>query len=371
MKREQEQAIFQDLEKKMVLLAGPRQVGKTTLAKEIGKKFKKTTYLNYDQLMDRQTIADQAWLPDCELIILDEIHKMPLWKNYLKGLFDTKPKHQRVLVTMSARLETFNRVGDSLAGRFFLHRLLPFSPSECHKLGRPIELDMFLGRGGFPEPLFAKSELDAKRWRQQYIDSLLRVDVFDFDNIQNMNAIQLVFELLRSRVGSPISYASIARNIGISPNTVKKFIEIFEALYIVFRVTPYSKNIARSLLKEPKVYFFDAGLVKGDKVVKLENFVAVSLLKHTYAKVDYEAKAYRLHYLQTKERHEVDFALVHDDEVERLIEVKSSSRELGKGLSYFHNKYAIPSIQLVKDLPHESVQSGIELRNLERFLTDL
>ena len=134
-------------------------------------------------------------------MILDEIHKMPNWKNYLKGVYDTKPSHQKILVTGSARLEVFNQVGDSLAGRYFLHRLMPFSPAELEKIGKNVDLERFMVRGGFPEPFLCDDAVDAKRWRLQYVDSLLRTDVLDFENIHNLNAIRLVFELLRERVG--------------------------------------------------------------------------------------------------------------------------------------------------------------------------
>ena len=264
MRRYQKSAILRDLDKKMVLLAGPRQAGKTWLAKNIGEDFPNTVYLNYDHNEDRKMIHDTAWLSSTELLILDELHKMPQWKNYLKGVYDTKPKSLKILVTGSARLDIFNQVGDSLAGRYFIHRLMPFSPAELSKVGASVNLDQLMERGGFPEPYLAKQAIDAERWRLQYTDSLIRTDVLDFDNIQNLRAIQLVFELLREKVGSPISYKSIAEDVAVSPHTVKKYIDILEALYIVFRVTPYSKNIARSLLKEPKIYFFDNGLVKGN-----------------------------------------------------------------------------------------------------------
>ena len=130
MERVQKKAILKDLEKKMVLLAGPRQSGKTTLAKSIGLEFSSSLYLTYDRMEDRKILSEEAWLPSTELLILDEIHKMPQWKNYLKGVFDTKEPHQKILVTGSARLELFNHVGDSLAGRYFLHRLMPLSPAE-------------------------------------------------------------------------------------------------------------------------------------------------------------------------------------------------------------------------------------------------
>lgn len=371
MERAQKQAILRDLEKKMVLLAGPRQAGKTTLAKEIASDFASSVYLNYDRLEDRKIIAKEAWLPSIDLIVLDEIHKMRKWKNYLKGIYDTKKPQQKILVTGSARLEVFNQVGDSLAGRFFLHRLLPLSPAECEKVHEPYSIDRFLERGGFPEPFLAKEALDAERWRLQYIDSLLRVDVLEFDHIQNLNAIRLVFELLRERVGSPISYTSIAQDVGIAPNTVRKYIQILEVLYIVFRVSPFSKNIARSLLKEPKIYFFDSGLVVGDKGCKFENFVANCLLKHSYGKIDYGAKNYSLKYLQTKEKQEVDFALVCNNKIEKIIEVKYSDSEVSPHLRYFHEKYKLPAMQLVKELKRERVDREIEVMEAGHLLKTL
>lgn len=371
MERYQKKAIVRDIEKKMVFLTGPRQAGKTTLAKEIAKEYESSIYLTYDHFEDRKIILEEGWIPSVELIILDEIHKMPKWKNYLKGVYDTKLEHQKILITGSARLEVFNKVGDSLAGRFFLHRLLPFSPAECEKVGHKAPLDRYIQRGGFPEPFLSSNAIDADRWRLQYIDSLLRIDVLDFENIQNLNAIRLLFELLRERVGSPISYSSLAEDIAIAPNTVKKYIQILEALYIVFRVTPFSKNIARSLLKEPKIYFFDTGLVKGDNGIKFENLTALSLLKHCYATIDYQGKLLHLKYLQTKEKHEVDFALVNDKKIEKIIEVKHADSSIHVGLRYFHEKYRLPAVQIVQELKKERLDRGIQVLQGEKFLKSL
>ncbi|NGX52058.1 MAG: hypothetical protein KR126chlam5_00351 [Candidatus Anoxychlamydiales bacterium] len=371
MERYQKKAILKDLKKKMVLLSGPRQAGKTTLSKMIAKEHKSSVYLTYDRLEDRKIILDEGWLESTELIILDEIHKMPEWKNYLKGIYDTKSSFQKILVTGSARLEIFNRVGDSLAGRYFLHRLMPLSPAECEKVNQKYTIDKFLQRGGFPEPFLAESLIYANRWRLQYVDSLLRVDVLDFENIQNLNAITLLFEMLKERVGSPISYTSIAQDLAVSPNTVKKYIQILEALYIVFRVTPFSKNIARSLLKEPKIYFFDTGLVKGNSGIKFENLVATCLLKHIMAKIDYKAEMYSLNYLHTKEKHEVDFALVKDDKIEKIIEVKNRNHTISKNLYYFKEKYNLTAIQVVKELKREKMQNGVKVMRGLNFLKNL
>ncbi len=369
--RAQKDLILKDLPKKMVFLVGPRQAGKTWLAKEILKEYSDGVYLNYDNFEDRSIIKKAAWKSSTSLLILDELHKMPDWKNYIKGIYDTKPEHQQILVTGSARLDVFRQVGDSLAGRYFAHHLLPFSPAELKHTDYARDTERFLTRGGFPEPFLAEDPVDADRWRNQYIDSLLRTDVFEFDNIENIKNMQLVFELLRARVGSPISYKSIAEDVNIAPNTVRKYIHILESLYIVFRVTPFAKNIARSLKKEPKLYFFDTGLVKRDVGAKLENHVASCLLKHVMATNDYEGKNYALHYLRTKDGVEVDFALVNDGKVEQILEVKNSDASLHRALSAFQKKYNFTAKQLVYDLRQERIDNSVEITNLTEYLLSL
>lgn len=206
----------------------------------------------------------------------------------------------------------------------------------------------------------------------QYIDGLIRTDILDFEKIHDFKTIQLLLELLRTRVGSPISYSSLARDLACSANTVKRYIEIFEALMIVFKVTPYHKNIGRSLLKESKVYFFDNGMVKGNDGIKFENFVAISLLKHQQAVEDYQGVRTKLSYIRTKDKKEIDFALVVDNEIDTVIEVKLSDMKLNPSLLYFQKKYQFPkAIQLVKNLKNERMEASIEVRNAVSFLTIL
>ncbi|MBI2603835.1 MAG: ATP-binding protein [Deltaproteobacteria bacterium] len=371
MKRIQKQAILKDLEKKIVLLVGPRQAGKTWLAKDLALAFKNSVYLNYDQILDREIINAQSWLPTTDLLILDELHKMENWKNYLKGVYDTKSQSMRILVTGSARLDIYDQLGDSLAGRYFRHRLLPLSLAELTQIPEVLALDRLISRSGFPEPYLAENEVEANRWRLQYINSILSTDVFEMDKIYNFKAMQLVFNLLRSRVGTPVSYQSLAEDVIVSPTTIKKYIQVLEALFVIFRVTPYSKNIARSLLKEPKLYFFDTGLVQGDDGAKLENLVAVSLLKHSYALTDYQAEETALHYLRTKDGMEVDFALTRQEKIESIIEVKLSDSTPSRALIHFHEKYQYPAIQLVKLVRHEHEKNGIKILDVTRFLSGL
>ncbi len=367
MERKQKQQIISDLSKKMVFLTGPRQVGKTWLAKDIARDFPDSVYLNYDSLVDRKIIMTEAWLPRTDLLILDELHKMPMWKNYLKGVFDTKPEGMKILVTGSARLEVFRQSGDSLAGRFFRHRLLPLSPADFDDQN----LERLMTRGGFPEPFLAEDDRDADRWRMQYVDGLIRSDILDFEKIHDFKSMQMVLELLRSRVGSPVSYASIAEDVQISPNTVKKYIQILESLFIVFRVPPFAKNIARSIIKEPKIYFFDTGMVNGDEGIRFENTVALSLLKHVCHQEDCLGKPWTLNYLRTKDKDEVDFCLVNNDRPELMIEAKRSDASPARSLMVFHKKYQIPGMQLVLHLKTEKVENGIEVRRGNDYLKTL
>ena len=371
MRRVQKQAIIEDLSKKMVFIVGPRQAGKTWLAKDIARSFNKPVYLNYDSSFDRELIHAQNWHTSTDLLILDELHKMPSWKNYLKGLYDTKTQHLKIIVTGSARLRAFSQAGDSLAGRYFVHHLLPLSISELKQLEQPLSIEKLIERSGFPEPYLAKKSIDAKRWRLEYINSLITVDVLDFEKITNLKALRLLLNLLRRKVGSPISYQSISEDIAIAPVTVKKYIDVLEALYIVFRVTPYSKNIARSILKEPKIYFFDTGLVEGDKGAKFENLVAISLLKHCYAKRDYLAEECELHYIRTKDKKEIDFAIANTSRLEQLIEVKYANGALSKTLKTFHDKYHLPSVQVVRKLTHERTIDEINIVKALTFLEQL
>jgi predicted AAA+ superfamily ATPase len=371
MERQQKQNVINDLKKKMVFITGPRQVGKTWLAKEIARLFPRSVYLNYDSVGDRKIIKDEAWLEDTTLLVLDELHKMDGWKNYLKGVYDTKPDGMMILVTGSARLEAFRQQGDSLAGRFFRHRLLPFSPAEVVQTGESVDPAVFLSRGGFPEPFLADNMIDANRWRMQYIDGLIRTDILDFEKIHDFKTIQLILELLRSRTGSPVSYQSIAEDVSVSSNTVKKYIQILESLFIIFKITPYSRNIARSLLKTPKIYFYDTGMVNGDEGAIFENMVAMCLLKHVYARVDLEGKPASLNYIRTKDGAEVDFCLVQDNIPELLIEVKRSEARPTRALMNFSKRYDIPAMQLVLHLKRERMDNGVKICQGMKYLESL
>ncbi len=367
--------IATDLRRKMVLLTGPRQVGKTTLCRQVMTGFPPAQYLNWDVLGDRNILNRQSWNPNAGLLALDEIHKMPDWKNWLKGAVDGKPAGQALLVTGSARMETWRQSGDSLAGRYLAFRLHPLSVREWRDQqggSAAAALARILERGGFPEPCLAEKTEDADRWRRQYFTDLIREDVLEFSRLQEINTMRLFVELLRERVGSPLSLASIARDLAVSPTTLKRYLDILQALYIVFAVPPWHRNLARAILQTPKVYFFDTGLVRGDEGIRLENAVATMLLKQVHFFQDVHGRPAGLYYLRTKDGAEVDFALGDDNQLAHLVECKLSDNSPHRALANFASRFpGVEAIQLVRDLRQEEYRSGIRITDAAEWLAGL
>ena len=272
-------------------------------------------------------------------------------------------------------METFRQSGESLAGRYLRLRLHLLSVRELKDEMPPREaLDLINNLGGFPEPLLSGSERKAARWRNQYFSDLVREDIMDFSRIQEMKSIRLMVELLRERTGSPLSLNSLSGDLQVSPNTVKKYLDILESLYIVFTVRPFHRNIARSILKEPKVYFFDSAYIRGDEGARLENTVACSLLKHCHYQQDVTGRSLELNYLRTKDKREVDFLLSREGTPQEMIEVKLSGREISRHLLYFKTRYPeIKAVQIVQNLRQEEYhrERDIHLCNAGRYLSEL
>ncbi|MDP2230709.1 ATP-binding protein [Methylotenera sp.] len=375
MKRYLDDLVLNDLANKVVVLTGPRQVGKTTLSKHLMHSFTNAQYLNWDVLADRAVLQRQSWNPRAELLVMDEIHKMPNWKAWLKGVADSRLDGQALLVTGSARMDTFRQAGDSLAGRYFAFRLHPISVREwCtqQNVSPAVALDHLLERGGFPEPCLAPDAIHADRWRAQYFTDLIREDVLEFSRLHEINTMRLFVELLRERVGSPLSLASIARDLAVSPATLKRYLEILQALFIVFTVHPWHHNIARAILQAPKVYFFDTGLVRGGEGVRLENAVAGMLLKQVNFLRDSAGKEVDLHYIRTKDDAEIDFALSEGAKLTQLIECKLGDNKPHRALMRFALQFPdAQAVQIVYNLRQEEYRNGIVITDAATWLAQL
>ena len=335
-----------------MLLSGPRQAGKTTLSKQLGLSF---AYLNFDSAEDRALLRAAEWDREVELVIFDELHKMRKWKGWLKGVYDTEGIPPSMLVTGSARLEVFRRGGDSLAGRHFLHRLHPFTVREVRRSVRPADaLERILTLGGFPEPFLANDATHARRWRRGHLDTILREDLIDLERVRDVRSVEILVDLLRGRVGGTVSLSSLARDLQTSAHTVKHWLQILENLYVIFPVRPHHRNIARSLLKESKYYFYDTGAVAAagvDAGAVLENAVACALLRELHLVEDFTGRKTALRFLRDKEKREVDFLVSIDDRPRQLVETKLSDDSFSPAL--FHFLKFLPgteALQVVKTL---------------------
>ena len=328
-------ALARDLGRKILLVTGPRQCGKTTLSRMLAADHQ---YLSHDLAEHRLLLADKAWDRQAGLVIFDELHKMDGWKAWLKGIVDVEGMPPALVVTGSARLSAFRRVGDSLAGRHFEFRLHPLDLKElAAQSERPLgeAFERLLRVGGFPEPYLDGSARFHARWRRSHVDLILKEDLVTLTAVRDVQSIGTLIELLRSRVGSPVSAGSLARDLGKSPTTVRHWLGLLEDLYVVFKVVPWHRNVARALLKEPKYYFFDTAMVIGDDGARLENLVACALIKDVERAIDVDGDEIGLHYVRDKEGREVDFVLVKEGRPRALVEVKWSDAERAPSLRRF------------------------------------
>ncbi|MFH1760666.1 MAG: ATP-binding protein [bacterium] len=360
--------------KQMVFLSGPRQTGKTTFARIIQKSCKNSLYYNYDLPGSKKTIIDNpAFFQDVDrkdntrpLIILDEIHKHLRWKNYLKGIYDGYSDSFKFMVLGSGRLSVFQKGGDSLAGRYFLFHMWPFTFSELYEsrfpfdgfMNNPLRLhdDFDWGKameiwniiadiGGFPEPFISGKKTFYRRWWNTYQKQLIQEDIRNMTEIKNIDDMELLFSLLPSRVGSPLSMENLARDIQISPSTVKRWLQIFERFFLCFRITPWSGKISRAITKEKKVYFYNCAAVN-DAPARFENMAAVELMRAVNNWNDLGLGAFSLHYIRNKQKEEVDFLIADNRKPLLLVEAKLNDDRVAGPLKKFQDILQIPAVHL-------------------------
>lgn len=383
--------ISTDLQEKMVFISGPRQVGKTTLAVNIGKNVyaQKFLYLNWDDRIDRRNILDERFESEKQLLIFDEIHKYKNWKTYLKGIYDKHKNDFDIVVTGSARLDIYRRGGDSLLGRYRRYRLHPLSLNELRgKKGKtgPFKALKFddvtttkevalLGRlmkfGGFPEIYLKQSEKELRRWHNERPDLLIKEDIRDIENIRDLSGLQVLAELLPEKVGSPLSINAISEDLSVNYRTAALWIDVLERFYFHFRVYPYQNKKIKSLKKEAKLYLWDWSELK-DEGLKFENLVASHLLKFTDYLFDAEGFDACLYYLRDIEQREVDFLMTVDNKPWFAVEVKSSSKNISKSLGYFRERLGIPfSYQVVNEGKIDFIKDSIRVISADKFFTAL
>jgi uncharacterized protein len=356
--------------RRMAFVTGPRQVGKTTTCRA-----KATAYLDWDAPASRRLILEGSDAVARHLgfdqvpakhsvVVFDELHKHPRWRDFLKGLYDVHSDAVRVLVTGSSRLDVFRRAGDSLMGRYFAYRMHPLSVGELlhpyvpEDLLRPPksipETDFLalLEHGGFPEPFVKRNRRDSLLWRRQRRDLLLRQDARDFTSISDIARLEVLGDILAERSATQLVFARLSADLGISIDTSRRWVEALSSLHFGFLVRPWSKSIAKSLRKEPKWYLRDWSGIE-DAGARAETFVAAHLLKAVEGWTDLGLGTFELRYLRDKQKREVDFAVIRDKKPWLLVEVKASDTTLSPALRYFQEATGAPhAFQVVLDMPY-------------------
>ena len=379
--------ILEDLKEKMVFVGGPRQVGKTTLARElVSDHFPHFGYFNWDNRQDRRNIMQSHWPGDAEMIILDEIHKYKKWKSLVKGEYDKLKDKYSFLITGSARLDLYRKGGDSMLGRYHYYRLHPFTLAEVvgNKSVPPVlkqihihsqnnkelfsALDKF---GGFPEPFLKQNTRVLRRWHSEKVDRLFREDIRDIEQVRDIVSMQLLGDLLPDRAGSLLSLNSLREDLEVSHRAVSSWMNILESFYYCFRIYPCAAKNFRSLKKEGKLYLWDWSEIDQEPA-RFENCVASHLFKLVHFLQDYEGYKAQLYYLRSIEKKEVDFLVTIDKKPWFAVEAKINDINPSPHLHYFMEKLKIPySYQIVKQFGIDSFINGVRIVSADRFLAGL
>lgn len=355
--------------RQMAFVSGPRQVGKTTTCRNHAD-----AYVNWDNVDDREQILAgptrlvsrlgldrlSATVPT---VLFDELHKYPRWKQFLKGFFDTYADQVRILVTGSSRMDVYRRGGDSLMGRYFPYRMHPFSVAETIHQRLPdakrivreprrikdAELEALWLHGGYPEPFLKRDARFSRRWQSLRFEQLVRQEIRDLTQVQQLDQLAALVTLLAHRSARQLIYGNLAKEVRVSVDTVRRWVDVLRDLHMGFLVRPWFKNVTRSLRKEPKWFLRDWSSIE-DTGDKAETFVACHLLKAVEGWTDMGLGKFDLGYLRDKEKREVDFVVVRDGKPWFLAEVKHRDEALSNTLAYYQDRLGAPfAFQVVVD----------------------
>jgi hypothetical protein len=318
-----------DLQRRMVFVAGPRQVGKTTMA--LALPGARHAYRNWDVPADREKILRRE-LPTGNLIIFDEIHKYRRWRNYLKGIYDDPGRTHRILVTGSARLDFYRFAGDSLQGRYHLLHMFPLSVAELG-LSSSEDFASLLELSGFPEPFFGGSARQARRWSREYRNLLIREEIQSLERIDDLGQLELLMTRLPDLVGSPLSANALREDLQVSHRTVMRWLAVLERLYAIFRVPPFGNPRLRAVRKMPKHYQLDWSTIAAPGP-RFENLIAVHLQKWVLWRQDTEGRDLELRYFRNRDGAEVDFVVIEGRKPVLMVEAKAGDAEVDRGLGH-------------------------------------
>lgn len=358
----------------MVFIGGPRQVGKTTFAKKLLQDFKSPQgfrgrhYLDWDDAKDRELLLADQFPSEPGLIVFDELHKYKRWRGLLKGLFDKRREELQILVTGSARLDYYRKGGDSLQGRYHYYRMHPLSFKE---LGAEKTSDLvdLLRYGGFPEPFYAASDVETRRWSREYRTRVIRDDLRDLEKIHDVSLIEQMVHRLPDLVGSPLSLNSLREDLQVSHQSVVRWIQYLERVYHIFRIYPFGGPNIRAVKKEGKHYHYDWTQIK-EEAFCFENLVACHLLKWCHFIEDTEGFEMELRYFRDTDKREVDFVILKDGKPVYFVECKLSEQSASPHLLYLSRKFPdVPAYQIhLQGERDVKTAEGIYLQPAYKFL---
>lgn len=242
----------------IVTLIGPRQSGKSTLSRTVFPDFH---YVSLENLDLRQIALQdpRRFLNLGENMIIDEVQRAPDLLSYLQGIVDEPSNKRRFILTGSQQLMLMEKVSQSLAGRTFILKLLPFSKQEIIQKNPDMSLEDLLFTGGYPK-IYDK-DLPAQQWLSQYFQTYVERDVRELLNIGDLDSFQTFLSLCAGRAGSLLNLSSLATDCGISQPTAKAWLSVLKTSFICYTLKPHFRNFSKRLIKSPKLYFYDTGLL--------------------------------------------------------------------------------------------------------------
>ncbi|MGE3062133.1 MAG: ATP-binding protein [bacterium] len=384
-------------DKKILLVTGARQSGKTTIAKQFMDNFKNGIYFNYDSdrkylLNNPRFYEEQNKVDDSPLLVVfDELHKYRSWKTYMKGNYDRNRDDFRYLVTGSGDLNISYKTKESLAGRFELIHVFPFTLNEffnrcsydeffSNPIGMPGSLGSrnsfdtmngLLNISPFPEPFLKSSKQFYKRWSKSYFPQIINIDLKYSAVFHELDKLETLFDILSLKVCSGFSYSNVANDIEVSPPTVKQWMKLLESHFLTFSLAPYGK-FSRTIKKQRKVYLYDYGRIENESS-KYENFVALELFRFVKNANDF-GESVNMFYVKDKDQREVDFIITYNGKPFLLIEAKENDEDT-KNLKHFQTIFKIPAVLLVrKSGIHKLLTNGehkITVISADKFLSTL
>jgi predicted AAA+ superfamily ATPase len=368
-----ETPVTEDVKRKMVFIGGPRQAGKTTLAKHLCLQSGcdlETRYLSWDAAEDRENIIRENFPAGPGYLILDEIHKYSRWRQVVKGLFDKRGDELNILVTGSARLDYYRRGGDALQGRYHFYRLFPLT---CAELGppNPSTVQDLLNYGGFPEPYLLHSKRETRRWSREYRSRVIQEDLADLENVLDLGIIENLALRLPDLVGSPLSINALREDLQVSHQSVSRWIGMLENLYMIFRIYPFGAPKIRAVKKEAKHYHLDWTTISNPGA-RFENLVACHLLKWCYFQQDTEGIDMELRYFRDVAKREVDFVVVKDRKPIHFVECKLSETNASLPLRYLKKRFSnVAATQVILEDDMDFVtRDNIRVCSAQHFLKE-